>query len=113
MLEMTAAPIRSASSEGFQRQFEISLDFIDTITSDWIRVPVGVNYVLITVIIDVGAAKIQTTNDTVENIENNTAYAEDWPYGIVTETTERWAKPPKAFRLVNITGSSKLLGSCQ
>lgn len=58
-----------------------------------------------------GSGRIQTTNDTYENIKNGTAVSEDWPYGNVSSTSTLKCDGVKAVRAVCISGSVRVVFS--
>lgn len=90
---------------------EIVINSPDTY-SEWLIIPPDINYIVLTYIPNGSATgTIQTTNDLMERIRNNTAYAFNWCYGIVSRPKENSLYPIKAVRLYNILGESKMLVS--
>lgn len=95
----------------FTYEREIILESPNTY-SDWILIPPDINTIVLTYLpIDSGTGLIQTTNDLMENIKNNTAYPFDWCYGVISRPKENSLYPIKAVRLLNILGKSKMIVS--
>jgi len=90
-------------SLGQPRAWEIEINLNAPGNSDWIIIPEKVQNISATVSFqDGGTGKIQTSTDTVYEIENDNFIAVDWPWSEISTTLQKTCKPPTAIRAVQI-----------
>jgi hypothetical protein len=97
-------------SIGQARSWEDEVNLSAPGSSDWIIIPEKVRGVSVTVSFTGGATgKMQATTDRVNTIETGTPVAVDWPFGIVSVTTQRRVKACSGLRAVQVgTGTMKV-----
>lgn len=78
-------------------------------TSDFVLLASFIQYASVAVYPTGGSCKVQTTSDTVENLEAGTAVWEDWPAGSVSSAKSDVAAGVKAIRLVVSSGSARMV----
>lgn len=75
---------------------------------DWIMVPNDVGAIAVTLSPTAGSGKIQTTTDKIDVVKNGSPVAIDWDDGVVAISTHDVFFPITAFRMVNVTGTTKI-----
>ena len=65
--------------------------------------------VAITLQITAGEGKVQVTTSSIAEVIAGTAVWVDWDAGSVTETTQDFMLPSTALRLVNTSGTTKII----
>ena len=80
--------------------------------SDWVLIPPDVRNLVITFHpIVLGTGNIETTNDLKNKKKNSTAIPFEWCYGVVSRKVENSLYPIKAVRLLNISGTVRMVVS--
>lgn len=94
---------------GKENVYETEVSQIGAGTSDFVMLPSSVEYASIAVYPTGGSCKVQSSSDTFQNIQNDTAVWEDWPAGSVSSAKSDMAIGVKALRLVASSGSARMV----
>lgn len=77
-------------------------------TGEWFLVPYKSASVVVSIDCTAGTGYIQTTNDLYDKIVDNTALAQNWPWGTAAITREEVCEGAKAIRLVCVSGTVRM-----
>lgn len=77
---------------------------------DTIIVPNNIDHLNVTLEITAGSGKVQSTNNKLADVISDTDVVwVDWLLGTITSTAEDSCTPPTALRMVNATGTTRML----
>ena len=89
------------------------LEYTETITGAGngvaVLLPIEIYGVAVTLQIISGTAKVQSTTDSISNVQAGTAQWVDWPAGAVAVTTQDYARAVTALRAVCVSGQCKVM----
>lgn len=77
---------------------------------DSIIIPDNIKDIIVTLYINAGQGKVQTTTNKVQDvIDDNSVIWVDWDPGLVSSTIQDTAPPVTAIRMVNVSGTTRLM----
>lgn len=77
---------------------------------DAVIIPIGVKQIVVSLEIDTGEGKIQTTTNKVTDVISDTDVVwVDWDDGSVTSTTQDSCSPVTAIRMINTLGTTRMM----
>ena len=83
---------------------------IESGNGDSIIIPDNISEIAVTLYIDSGEGKVQTTTNLIIDVISGTGIIwVDWDAGSVTSTTQDSCVPVTAIRMVNTSGTTRLL----
>jgi len=77
---------------------------------DWVLVPTKAQGVNVAFITSGGSGKIQYTHDKIETVKTGSPVAFDWDLGQQTENADDVLHNVTAIRLVNVSGTVRMVG---